>query len=169
MIMDKMIFGSMLFGFGVALKTGFRITSLKDSGFKRGLYNKSFMMQVKIRDKNTGRFYKLEKGKIISEGKVGYGRPDVLLEWQDSKTAIQLITKGIQMVINKDPKLFIASAKNTISEGKLAVEVEFEPTYSFLESVVEMMMSYSGFLEALRKIPYVDPMLKRIPYVKEAF
>ena len=165
--MDKVIFDSMLYGFGVALKTGFRITSVKDRVFREEIRTKTFSMQIKIRNQNTGRFYKLENGKIISKAKLLHESPDILIDWKDASVAMKIVTTGIKAVIKNDPKLLIHALKDSIFSGDLAVEIEFAPSYAFLESVISMMNSYSGFVIALRKIPYVDPMLKRVPYLKE--
>ena len=162
---SKTIFSSMLYGFGAALKTGYRVTSLKDVAFRNSLRNKAFLMQVTTRDNAKGRYYKLENGKIISKGKITSETPDFLLEWQDSRTAVNLIFKGMQAVYKKDPKIFITAASNTILDGNLSIEIQFSSAYSFLELSLQMLKSYSGFLDGLRKIPYVDPMLKKVPYV----
>lgn len=148
-----MIFRIMLFGFGLALKLSFMFASFKDADFKKRLQNKNFLMQVKMKNENTGRFYKLDKGKIISKGKISPEAPSILIEWEDASTAMKTL-------LNKDPKVLIKSLTGAITSGKLAVEMEYASTFSFVESVKDMAGVYSGFLPVIKKFPYVNKALK---------
>lgn len=141
-----MIFRVMLYGFGVAMKTGFGIASLKDSKFKSRIKDKKFIMQVKMRNENKGRFYKLDNGKITSKGKISPEAPGVLIEWRDSKTAMKTLLK-------KDPRALYQSVTDAVTSGNLAVEIEYPQTYAFFEAVKDMAMVYAGFLPLLRKVP----------------
>lgn len=141
-----MIFRIMLFGFGLAMKTGFFFASLKDRAFKNRIKDKQFIMQVKMRDENKGRFYKLENGKITSRGKISPESPGLLIEWKDASTAMKTLMK-------KDLKAIYRSVTDAVLSGELAVEIEYAQTYAFVEAVKDMATVYSGFLPLLKKVP----------------
>ena len=147
-----MIFRLMLYGFGLALKSSFKIASFKDADFKQRLKNKKFLMQITMRDENKGRFYKLDKGRITSSGKISRETPNMLIEWQDSSTALETLMK-------KNPKLLIRSVCDAIVSGKLTVELEYAPMFSFAETVKEMADVYSEFLPIIKKVPYINKLL----------
>ena len=140
-----MIFRLILFGFGLVMKTAFFITSIKDRAFKSRIQNKKFIMQVKIRDENRGRFYKLDNGKFTSRGKISPESPGILIEWKDASTALKtLLTRNL--------KVLYLSLTDAITSNQLSVEIDHAQTYSFLETIKEMAMVYSGLLPVLQKI-----------------
>ena len=105
-----------------------------------------------MRDENKGRFYKLDKGRITSSGKISRETPNMLIEWQDSSTALETLMK-------KNPKLLIRSVCDAIVSGKLTVELEYAPMFSFAETVKEMADVYSEFLPIIKKVPYINKLL----------
>ena len=58
--------------------------------------------------------------------------------------------------MKKHPKALVKSVSNAIITGDLVVEVEYAPTFSFMESVKEMAEVYAGFLPMLKKVPYLN-------------
>lgn len=141
-----MIFRLMLFDFSVAMKSAFIFASLKDRGFKRRIKDKKFIFQVKMKNSNKGRYYKLEKGKITSKGKISHESPGLLIEWKDSTTALKTLVKT-------SPKAFYHSMANAVVSGNLAVEIEHAQCHAFFEALREMAGVYAGFIPLIKKIP----------------
>lgn len=141
-----MIFRLMLFFFGIGMKMAFMLASLKDKAFKNRIKDKKFIIQVKMRDTNKGRYYMLDKGKITSKGQIAPESPGMLIEWKDAGTALKTLLKF-------KPKALYESVSGAVTAGNLAVEVEYAQSYAFFETMKDMGMVYAGFLPIIKKIP----------------
>ena len=167
-----MIFKVMLASFGVAMKTGFGITSLKDASFRKKIKDKNFLMQVRMRDENTGVYYTLKQGKIKTHNGISNEKPDMLIEWKDSATAMHTLFNlaAIKKLLKKDMREFVKLFTEAMISGRLVVEIEFAPTFGFIEAVKDMLLSYVGFLPLLKKLPGFGPFFKdleKAPYVNQ--
>ncbi len=141
-----MIFRLLLYCFNLLLKTGLKIASWKDTSFKERLKEKKFIMQVKIRDCNKGRYYKLYRGKLTSKGKECQEPTDLSIEWSDASTAMNSLMKV-------KPKALVQSISNAISSGRLKVKMEVAPTFWFGMMMKDMLGVHMGVLKAFKNIP----------------
>ncbi len=132
-----MIFQVGLYGFHLGLKTVVTLASWRNKAFRQRLKERNFLIQVRTKNDNKGRYYKLVNGKFKSAGKVLEEEPDIVVIWADFGTALRTFIKFT-------PASIVASIMDAISTGKLAVEAKLDATYWFGLTMFDMINVYRG-------------------------
>lgn len=132
-----MIFQLGLYGFHIGLKTVVTLASWRNKAFRQRLKERDFLIQVRTKNDNKGRYYYLVNGKFKSAGKIHEEEPDIVVIWSDFGTALRTF-------IRFTPKSMVASIMDAIATGKLAVEAEMGATYWFGLTMFDMMNVYRG-------------------------
>ena len=118
-------------------KTGFILASLRSKAFRKRVKENDYLIQVIIKDSNKGRYYRLKNGKLKSSGKVLKDDSDFALVWSDGMAFWRTIVKF-------SPKSLVESVFNSISTGRLKVEINVAPTVWFGMLMVDMANAIRG-------------------------
>ena len=140
-----MIFRLCLFLLAIMLKVGLKVASFLDSSFKESLKGGEFTMQINTIKSGTGRYFRLQEGKLSSGGKIISSQPDLLIEWSDGGTALSSMMK-------LKPSTLVQSLSEAITSGKLAVEATPLSSFWFMMKMKEMMQVYVGLAVKLKII-----------------
>jgi len=128
-----MILNVLLKSLHLLLKAGFTMASFKDAAFRKELKARDFLLQVRLTKNNRNGYLLLRKGKIKTARKAGSRPPDLLIEWQDSLTALRAMK-------TLNPKNFIKSMHREIEYGRLSIECDAVSLVWFLNVIKRMLL-----------------------------
>jgi molybdopterin guanine dinucleotide-containing S/N-oxide reductase-like protein len=123
MAFEKTKFSTLLIG----LEKMMKLTAFRHTSFKKRIAEKNLIVQIKIADNSSGRYYLFNNGKISSKSGI-HAKPDVAVFFKDYKTATKL------MIPPFDHLLRINAAKNFQMgmEGPEDLTVWFTGTLSMM-------------------------------------